>query len=58
MNPIRECLLHLLADFERIGDAYGELFDSEVREQAGNALMDAFVRRASDYEVPGNTWHV
>jgi len=52
MNPIRECLLRLLTDFERIGDVHEELFDSEVREQAGNALMAAFVRRASDYEMP------
>lgn len=52
MNPIRECLLRLLSDLERIGDAHEELFDSEVREQAGNALMAAFVRRTNDYEIP------
>lgn len=52
MNPIRECLLRLLTDFEQIGELHEELYDSEVREQAGNALMAAFVRRTSDYETP------
>ena len=52
MNPIRECLARLLIDFERIGNAHEELFDSEVREQAGNALMTAFVRCTSDYDIP------
>ena len=52
MNPIRECLLRLLAKLERIGDVYEELFDSEVREQAGEALMASFVRQTSTYEIP------
>ncbi len=52
MNPIRDCLQRLLADFERIGDVHDELLDSEVREQVGEALMAAFVRQTSTYEIP------
>lgn len=52
MNPIRECLMRLLTDLERIGDVHEELFDSEVREQAGEALMEAFVRQTSSYKIP------
>lgn len=54
MSAIRECLLRLLNDFEQIGDEHEELFDSEVREQVGNALMEAFVRRTEDFAVPTN----
>lgn len=52
INPIRECLFDLLTNLERIGDDHEELFDSEVREQAGNVLMDLFVRQAIDCEIP------
>lgn len=53
-NPINNLLLQLLTDFERIGDDHEELFDSEVRQQAGNALMAAFVRQTDGYDIPSS----
>ena len=44
--------MNLLNDLERIGDKHEELYDSEVREQAGNALMESFVRNTSGYTIP------
>ncbi len=52
MNPIRVCLVELLTALEQIGDDHGEVFDSEAREQVGNALMEAFVRQSNNYDIP------
>lgn len=45
-------LLDLLESLETIGNSYGELYDSEVRERMGVAIMEAFVRQRADYVIP------
>jgi hypothetical protein len=47
-----QILLELLCDLERIGQSHEELYDSEVREQMGNAVMAAFVRQTPGYVFP------
>src|SRR6185436_6034063 len=47
-------LLDLLLQLEAIGNDHEELFDSEVRERIGDAIMRGFVRPESGYLVPGN----
>jgi hypothetical protein len=42
----------LLDRLDAIGDEHGELFDSDVREAMGNAIMEGFVRHQLDYAVP------
>ena len=44
-------LLELLIDLERIGNDHEDLFDSEVRERIGEAVMQGFVRAIPDYSV-------
>ncbi|MEM7455420.1 MAG: hypothetical protein AAF456_13800 [Planctomycetota bacterium] len=45
-------LLELLVGLESIGDQHEELYDSEVREQIGVAVMEGFVRAINGYHVP------
>ncbi len=45
-------LLELLRRLELLGDAHGELYDSEAREQIGDIVMDGFVRRKQGFTVP------
>lgn len=45
-------LLRLLENMELIGQHNEELFDSEVRERMGNAIMNGFVRAKAGYQVP------
>ena len=45
-------LLELLRRLERLGDAHGELYDSEAREQIGDIVMDGFVRRKPGFTMP------
>ncbi len=45
-------LLKLLKTLESLGDVHEELYDSEVRERIGNAIMDGFVRNLPGYFVP------
>jgi hypothetical protein len=48
-----ENLLHeLLGRLERLGETHGELYDSEVREQMGDAIMEGYVRRSPGYRLP------
>jgi hypothetical protein len=49
---MEQILLKLLRELERIGHAHEELYDSEVREQMGNAVMAAYVRRTPGYFLP------
>jgi hypothetical protein len=49
-----ELLLDLLEGLERIADQHEELYDTEVRERMGLAIMDGFVRNKKDYEVPSD----
>ncbi len=48
---MQEILKRLLVSLEKIGEHHEELFDSEVRERIGNAIMDGFIRRRPDSEV-------
>jgi len=47
-----DVLLRLLEKMEVIGQQHEELFDSEVRERMGIAIMDGFVRRQHGYQIP------
>jgi hypothetical protein len=42
-------LLELLRRLERLGEANGELYDSEAREQIGGIIMDGFLRRDTSF---------
>ncbi len=45
-------LLELLGRLESLGEAHGELYDSEMREQMGGAIMEGYVRRSPGYRLP------
>ena len=45
-------LLELLCQLERLGEAHGELYDTEVRERMGDAVMEGYVRRSPQYLLP------
>jgi hypothetical protein len=47
-----DLLLELLRRLELLGEAYGELYDSEAREQIGDIVMDGFVRRKPGFVMP------
>lgn len=47
-------LLALLEDLWNIGSDHAELYDTEVREQLGNAIMEGFVRANSDFGIPND----
>ena len=49
---MEKILLNLLRELERIGQSHEELYDSEVREQMGNAVAAAYVRRTPGYLLP------
>jgi hypothetical protein len=49
---MEDLLLELLGRLERLGAAHGELYDSEVREQMGDAVMEGYVRRRSGHRLP------
>ena len=51
---MKAILLDLLESLESIGNSHGEIYDSEVRDQMGVAIMEAFVRRRPDYVVPSD----
>ena len=44
-------LLELLIGLEQIGNDHEDLYDSEVRERIGNAVMEGFVRCIPDYAI-------
>ena len=45
-------LLTLLEKLQLIGEEHGELYDSEVREQMGVAIMEGFVRNHQHFRLP------
>src|SRR5262249_51177607 len=49
---MEDILLELLRRLERLGQNHEELYDSEVREQMGNAIMEGYVRRRPGYRMP------
>jgi hypothetical protein len=49
---MRDALKKLLDRLDLIGSEHEELFDSDVRESMGDAIMEGFVRHRADYEVP------
>ena len=51
MNDI---LKNLLDQLEGIGEDHEVLFDSDVRQNMSNAIVEAFVRSRKDYAVPDN----
>lgn len=51
MNTV---LQHLLNRLEGISVNHQEIFDSEVRQNMSNVIMDGFVRQTVDYTIPVN----
>jgi hypothetical protein len=49
---MKRLLVRLLERLERLGDDHGELYDSEVREQIGAAVMQGYVRPQAGYRLP------
>ncbi len=49
---MEQLLLELLSQLEAIGEIHGELYDSEVREKMGEAVMEGYVRNSSGYRPP------
>jgi hypothetical protein len=49
---MEQLLLELLSRLEGLGESHEELYDSEVRERMGDAIMEGYVRRTPGYEVP------
>jgi hypothetical protein len=49
---MEEILKRLLARLEEIGSTNEELYDSDVRQQIRNAIMDGFVRGQPNYAIP------
>jgi len=45
-------LIKLLNNLEAIGEAYPELYDTDVKEQTGDALIEILFRRNSSYSIP------
>lgn len=48
---LENVLLRLLEKLESIGQHHGELYDSEVRERMGTAIMEGFVRGRNEYRI-------
>ena len=49
---MKDALLKLLERLDEIGNEHEELFDSDVGQNMGNAIMDGFVRHQLQYEIP------
>ena len=49
---MEQILLQLIETLQCIGGEHPELYDSEVRQRMGGAIMDAFVRSRQDCKVP------
>lgn len=47
-----ELLRKLLSRLALIGDEHEELYDSDVSQAIGNAVMDGFVRAEAGYAIP------
>jgi hypothetical protein len=49
---MEEILKLLLEELELIGKRHEELYDSEVTQAVGNAIMDGFIRNKPGFVVP------
>jgi hypothetical protein len=49
---VDEVLLELLHRLEAVGDAHGELFDSDVREAMDDAVHYGFIKPKPGYTLP------
>ena len=49
---MKDALKKLLDGLDEIGSKHEELFDSDVRQNMSNAIMEGFVRQRLQYEVP------
>lgn len=49
---LAEFLLELMEKLEEIGHEHGELYDTDVREQMHESILNGFIRPVEDYEVP------
>src|SRR5688500_13094359 len=45
-------LAELLESLETLGETYHELYDSDVREKMGAAILDGLVRRRPEFKLP------
>lgn len=50
----KDILLRLLEELEAVSEHHEEIFDTEVRERLGHAVMDGFVRGRGPRVVPTN----
>jgi hypothetical protein len=49
---MKDTLKSLLDHLQTIGENHEELFDTDVRQNMSNAIVDGFVRHRHDYIVP------
>lgn len=49
---MKDTLKQLLDRLDEIGSKHEELFDSDVRQNMSNAIVDGFVRNRPGYEIP------
>lgn len=49
---MEELLSILLERLRLIGEEHSELYDSEVREQMGEAIMEGFIREQKGFRLP------
>ena len=49
---MEKLLLQLIERLEQIAEESEEIFDSEVREEMGLAIMEGYVRRTQGYQMP------
>jgi hypothetical protein len=51
---VKELLQELLDGLEKIGAAHDELYDTECRDRLGSAILNAFARSISDFDMPSD----
>lgn len=51
---MRDALKNLLDVLDEIANEHEELFDSDVRQNMRNAIMEGFVRHRLQYEIPSD----
>lgn len=51
-SGMEELLRNFLNQLETIGQVHEDLFDSDVRQEVGNAVMNGFIRNSNGYLVP------
>ena len=53
-TAMKDTLKKLLDRLDEIGSEHRELFDSDVRQNMSNAIIDGFVRNRTGYEIPND----